>query len=215
VQTGHNPALLLNRQEWLALPRRERGFFRSAIMTDSIKNGQIVKPYHVFFPHTADGPLFSSEKELKSAVPDYYQKYLSPNKDRLASRASILRSGRSDWWGLMEWRSWSFSKTPRIISKYFSGEGGFFSDLRAEYLPSTGFAWLPKSPLKSANDPTFPVERLLAVYTTLFNSATFGRLLQYYAPHVSGGQFDLSPRYVNDVPLVSSCAANSNWSWPT
>ena len=26
-------------------------------------------------------------------------------------------------------------------------------------------------------------------------------MLQYYAPHVSGGQFDLSPRYVNYVPL--------------
>jgi hypothetical protein len=35
----------------------------------------------------------------------------------------------------------------------------------------------------------------------LFNSAVFGKVLQYYAPHVSGGQFDLSPRYVNHVPL--------------
>jgi adenine-specific DNA-methyltransferase len=201
VQTGHNPALLLSRQEWLALPKRERAFFRSATMTDSIKNGQIIKPYFLFFPHTAKGPLFLSEKELKSAVPDYYQKYLSPNKSRLASRASIRRSGRSDWWGLMEPRSWSFLKAPRIISKYFSGEGGFYADLGAEYLPSTGFAWLPKPPLNSTNDPAFPIEKLLIVYAALFNSATFGRLLQYYAPHVSGGQFDLSPRYVNDVPL--------------
>jgi hypothetical protein len=201
VQTGHNPALLLSRLEWLALPKRERVFFRSATMTDSIKNGQIIKPYYLFFPHTTEGPLFSSEKALKNAVPDYYQKYLSPNRERLASRASIRRSGRTDWWGLMESRSWSFLDTPRIISKYFSGEGGFFADLHAEYLPSTGFAWLPKAPLKSVNDHTFPVERLLAVYAALFNSATFGRLLQYYAPHVSGGQFDLSPRYVNDVPL--------------
>jgi adenine-specific DNA-methyltransferase len=201
VQTGHNPALLLNQQEWLTLPKRERGFFRSATMSDSIKNGQIIKPYHLFFPHTPEGPLFSSERELKNAVPDYYHKYLLPNKDRLAARASIRRSDRTDWWGLMESRSWSVLRTPRIISKYFSGEGGFFADLQAEYLPSTGFAWLPKAPLKAVKDRAFPIERILAVYTALFNSATFGKLLQYYAPHVSGGQFDLSPRYVNDVPL--------------
>jgi hypothetical protein len=133
VQTGHNPALLLSRQEWHALPKSERAFFRCATMTDSIRNGQIVKPYYLFFPHTAEGALFSTEKELKKAVPDYYQRYLSPNRDRLSSRASIRRSGRFDWWGLMESRSWSFLKTPRIISKYFSGEGGFFADVHPHW----------------------------------------------------------------------------------
>jgi hypothetical protein len=101
----------------------------------------------------------------------------------------------------MEARSWSFDNSPRIISKYFSGEGGFFVDEQAKYLPSTGFAWIPKPILRSASDAYFSVERILSAYASLFNSGIFGKLLQYYAPHVSGGQFDLSPRYVNDVPL--------------
>jgi hypothetical protein len=101
----------------------------------------------------------------------------------------------------MEARSWSLERSPKIVSKYFSGEGGFFVDERAEYLPSTGFAWLPKPPLERGLDGDFTIQRILLSYSSLFNSAVFGRLLQYYAPHVSGGQFDLSPRYVDDVPL--------------
>jgi hypothetical protein len=201
VQTGYNPALLLSETEWANLPKRERAYFRPATMTDSIKNGEIVHPYYLFFPHTPNGPLFRNEQAVRKAVPEYFQRYLAPNKKRLSSRASIRRSKREDWWGLMEPRSWSVEKTPRIISKYFSGEGGFLADVKAEYLPSTGFAWIPKSILKTGRKADFPIGRLLLAYAALFNTAVFGRLLQYYAPHVSGGQFDLSPRYVDEVPL--------------
>jgi hypothetical protein len=129
VQTGYNPAFLLKRAAWLALPRSERLYFRAATMTDSIKGGKVVHPYYLFFPHTPQGPQFDSERKVRKAVPTYYERYLSPNRERLISRASIKRSQREDWWGLMEPRlSWSFDQSPRIISKYFSGEGGFFAD---------------------------------------------------------------------------------------
>jgi adenine-specific DNA-methyltransferase len=201
VQTGYNPALLLNKVEWLALPKRERAYFRSATMSDSIQNGVVVHPYYLFFPHSAEGPIFENEKAIKDTVPEYYRKYLLPNRERLASRAAIRQANRKDWWGLMRARSWSFEGVPRIISKYFSGEGGFFVDQKAEYLPSTGFAWLPKPILRAHRDVDFSIERILLSYAALFNSSIFGKVLQYYAPHVSGGQFDLSPRYVNSVPL--------------
>ena len=97
--------------------------------------------------------------------------------------------------------SWSFDRSPRIISKYFSGEGGFFADTEASYVPSTGFAWFPKPALTDNIAEDFPLSRILLAYVTLFNSQAFSRILQFYAPHVSGGQYDLSPRYVNDVPL--------------
>jgi adenine-specific DNA-methyltransferase len=201
IQTGYNPALLLNKGEWSRLPRRERAHFRPATMSDSIRNGRVIKPYYIFFPHSAKGPIFANEKSIKDEVPEYYRKYLLPNKERLASRAAIRQAKRKDWWGLMRPRSWSFDSTPRIISKYFSGEGGFFVDQKAEYLPSTGFAWLPKAILKARRHADFPIEQILLAYVVLFNSSVFGKILQYYAPHVSGGQFDLSPRFVNSVPL--------------
>lgn len=196
VQTGYNPALLLSDREWANLPKRERVYFRPATMTDSIKNGIVLKRYYLFFPHTAKGMLFRDEQAVRRAVPEYFQKYLAPNKRRLSSRATIRRSKRTDWWGLMEPRSWSVKNTPKIISKYFSGEGGFFVDEHAEYLPSTGFAWIPKPILTAGRKTDFPVSKLLSAYASLFNTSAFGKLLQFYAPHVSGGQFDLSPRYV-------------------
>jgi hypothetical protein len=201
VQTGDNQALLLNEQEWAALPKRERKYFRLATMSDSIKNGKILKPYYLFFPHSKNGPIFASEREVKDTVPEYYKRYLGPNKSRLAGRATIKAANRSDWWGLMRPRAWSFENEPRLISKYFSGQGGFIVDVKAEYLPSTGFIWVAKSLLARSRPDNFSMTRILYGYAGLFNSSAFGKILQYYAPHVSGGQFDLSPRYVNHVPL--------------
>lgn len=105
VQTGRNPALVLTREEWRRLPEQERKYFRQATMSDSIKNGRIVRPYYIFFPHQPSGPVFGSEKQLRQAVPDFYERYLAPNKDALMNRATIVRSKRTDWWGLMEPRT--------------------------------------------------------------------------------------------------------------
>ena len=33
------------------------------------------------------------------------------------------------------------------------------------------------------------------------NSRVFSKLLEFFSPHVAGGQFDLSPRYVNAIPI--------------
>jgi adenine-specific DNA-methyltransferase len=41
----------------------------------------------------------------------------------------------------------------------------------------------------------------LAAYVALFNSRIFETLLGGIAPQVAGGQYDLSPRYVNSIPL--------------
>jgi adenine-specific DNA-methyltransferase len=54
IQTGLNDVFLLLPEEWRVLPSKERRYFRKATMTDSIENGQVAEPYHLFFPHTAD-----------------------------------------------------------------------------------------------------------------------------------------------------------------
>ena len=46
-----------------------------------------------------------------------------------------------------------------------------------------------------------PIKDVLAAYAAIMNSGLFSRLLEVYSPHVAGGQFDLSPRYVNDIPI--------------
>jgi hypothetical protein len=201
IQTGLNDTLLLAEDEWRALPAKERRYFRIATMTDSIQNGRVVKPYYVFFPHTAEGPLFAKEDEVAQTLPSYFKKMLTPSRDRLAARAAIVRSKRLDWWGLMHPRSWAYSEGPRIISKFFSAEGGFVGDYKAEYVAVMGHVWTPKVRLAEVGDDALPLADILAAYVAMFNSSPFAKLLSLYAPHVAGGQFDLSARHVNPMPL--------------
>ena len=193
VQTGFNDALLLTVEEWSSLPTKERGLFRLATMSDLIQNALFKKPYRVFFPHTPTGPMFGNEEEAKRAAPTYFSKYLSPNRERLTARASIKRARRSDWWGLMHPRAWAFNKAPRIISKFFAAEGGFALDTNGEYLAVMGHVWMPKKCLAGEDETScLATIEILAGYTALYNSSVFVKLLSLYAPHVAGGQYDVS-----------------------
>lgn len=200
IKTGLNDILLLTKEKWHALPAKDKKPFRIATMTDSIQNGRVVKPYYVFFPHTAAGPLFVNEAAVAEAVPSYFKHVLEPARERLASRTAI-RSRSTDWWALDRPRSWAYDSSPRIISKFFSAEGGFVGDYEAEYVVVMGHVWTPKARLVDAGDEALPLAHLLAAYVALFNSSPFAKLLSLYAPHVAGGQFDLSARHVNPMPL--------------
>jgi adenine-specific DNA-methyltransferase len=200
IQTGLNEAFLLTQEEWRRLPSGERRYFRLATMTDSIQNGLVVRPYRLFFPHTTSGPLFANEALLRGAVPTYFKLFLEPHRERLAARAAIRRANRFDWWGLMHHREKSFSDKPRIISKFFGAEGAFVCDYDAAYLVVMGHLWLPRDQLKESNIEALDLRAILAAYVALFNSSPFVKLLEIFAPHVAGGQFDLSQRHVAQIP---------------
>ena len=201
VQTGLNEAFVLTEEKWRALPTNERRYFRRATMGDSIRKGSIVNTYFLFFPHAKEGPLFEEEKLLRRAVPTYFELKLEPYRDRLATRATIQQSSRGDWWGLMRPREWSFGTEPRIISKFFGSVGSFAGDYSCEYSPVMGHVWLPKEALSPEGDGGLPLEEIVAAYLALFNSSVFVKLLEIFSPHVAGGQFDLSARYVGSIPI--------------
>lgn len=207
IQTGLNDALLLTTEQFHRLPAKERRYFRQATMTDSIHNGRITKPYWLFFPHSTDGPAFRNEESLKRAVPRYFAEFLEPHRDRLSGRATIIQSRRSDWWGLMRPRTWSLAGRPRIITKFFGAEGAFAGDYEAEFFAVMGHVWtLRRAPDASIDNEDLEVEQLaekdlLSAFTALCNSEVFVRLLSLYAPHVAGGQFDLSSRHVFPIPV--------------
>lgn len=209
IQTGLNDALLLTNEQFSLLPAKERRYFRKATMTDSIQQGRIIKPYWVFFPHGASGPRFTSEEAVREALPKYFADYLEPYAQRLKSRASIGRSRRSDWWGLMHPREWSVNEHPRIISKFFGAEGAFVGDFDHSYVAVMGHVWILKSRLDSAaameteatTGEQLDEKELLAAYVGLCNSRPFIKLLSLYAPQVAGGQFDLSARHVRPIPV--------------
>jgi len=101
----------------------------------------------------------------------------------------------------MHSRNWAYDKSPRIITKFFSAEGGFVGDYEAQYLPVTGHLWKPKATLTDYDDQQLPIVDILAAYVALLNSVTFVKLLALYSPHVAGGQFDLSLRHVGPIFL--------------
>lgn len=216
VQTGNLKLFLFDEAQFskLGLPTREKAFFRRALMTDSISNGTITKEYFMFFPHGEDGALFEGEDALAKAVPTYYRKVLKPSDEVLRSRASIVRSRRSDWWGLMHPRIGGFasSEDSRIVSKFFGAEGSFVLDANAHYLPSTGHVWIPKSDTTLDNgDVNEAATReglqdaitleVLRAYVTLLNSRCFVRLVSFRSVTVAGGQYDLSRRFISRVHI--------------
>jgi adenine-specific DNA-methyltransferase len=209
IQTGNLQAFLLKKDEYEKLPKSERKYFRKALMTDSIREGRIVRTYYLFFPHNVKGPIFSTESAVSKALPAFYRKHLKPNAEALKDRASIRQSGRRDWWGLMRPRKFSFDRGPRIISKFFGDEGSFVLDLDAEYLAATGHVWLPRKALTShvgsgkLGNPHIDENTELAMraYSVILNSRFFMSLVSMNSVAVAGGQFDLSSRFLKDVHL--------------
>lgn len=211
IQTGLNSALLLTQEEFYGLPTKERRYFRKATMSDSIRNGQVLKPYWLFFPHEASGPLFADEAAVRKAAPHFFSHYLEVNRSQLENRASIVRSRRSDWWGLIHPRDWSFAGRPRIITKFFGAEGAFFGDFGAAYFAVMGHVWTLRRQERTlerfdhaeteGETDEFSEQEILAAFVALCNSEAFIKLLGLYAPSVAGGQYDLSSRHVGPVPV--------------
>jgi hypothetical protein len=201
------PVFLLTQTQLSELPSRERDWFRPAVTNESIKNARIETDQFVFYPYDRQGLAVTTEAQLRKLVPTYFKQFLRPEQSRLERRANIVRAKRSDWWGLSERRAWALDSDPRIVSKYFGGPGGFALDLMARFIVVQGFAWFLKQyPGKDTTAPhddakDLPVTDVLAAYVAVMNSHPFRRLLEIFSPHVAGGQFDLSPRYVNAIPI--------------
>lgn len=206
VLTGLNSVFLLKAEELNELPQSERRWFRAAITNDSIKDGTIASTDFVFYPYGPEGLKLRSQEEVEEAVPHFYQEYLEPNRERLASRSGHVRQRREDWWGLTWPRTWERVRGPRIATKYFGGRGGFAPDVEARHVVVQGFAWLPKEGtdygMAIVDDSVgIAIEEVLQAYAAVLNSRQFVRLLGVYSPQVAGGQFNLSPRFVRHIPL--------------
>ena len=206
VHTGNNSAFLLETHDFEALPPKERLLFRPALLNQSIQDGRLRPLYWVFYPYDMGGPRFTTEDDLLAAVPTYAERFLVPRRDELITRRSRLRGHPNDWWGLSERRAtWAFNSSPRLVSKYFGGPGGFAVDLESEFLVIQGYVWFPKQgkPAEVVQDDetALPIDDLLCAYVAILNSRRFGGVLELFSPHVSGGQYNLSPRYVNQIPL--------------
>ena len=202
IRTGCNQAFILDERELAALPPGERKYFRPTIFRDAITDGRVSAKYHLFFPYGATGLSLDSEADLAAKLPTYFDQYIAPNKVELAKRSGV---GSPDvpWWALSRFYRWTLRRDPRLVSKYFGGSGSFALDAGGKFIPVQAHALFLKSGAinASARKDKRLLTRVLSGYGVLFNSMMFERLLRVFSEPVAGGQFDLSPRFIDNVPL--------------
>lgn len=186
--TGLNSVYLVSREYVQALPKAERKYFRPAVVNNSIVNGKLNDATYVFYPH-GKGLEIDSEDALRKRLAVFAADRLFPNKAALRKRARIKQE---QWWVLSLPRQRLDAVGPKILSTYFGGAGSFAWDPDGRYIPIQGYGWAPKTSDIAGCEPA---------YLALLNHPLIDILLSGVSNNLSGGQWNLSERYVNLLPL--------------
>lgn len=192
IKTGLHKAFILSKNEFLALPKKEQKYFRPAIVNESIRAGFVRDSSYAFFPYGEY--RFQNTSKLKSTVPQFYDKYLLPNKDKLLSRARV---DKERWWEYTYYRPWLIEPTPKIVSTQFGDTGSFGFDQVGRFVTIDAPSWLPLDEKYLQKFST----KIGFAYLTILNSDIFSQLLAASSTHVSGGQWALTKQYVENIAL--------------
>jgi adenine-specific DNA-methyltransferase len=203
VRTGDNRAFVVDEQEFKTLPRGERRFFVPALVNASILDGRIVNRRFLFYPY--GDSVFESQADLRNKVPTFFKSHLLPRREALLTR---VRVDPKRWWLLSEPRIDLASKKPKLVSTFFGGSGSFAWDAAGEHIVVQGHSWLPRPEFRDEFS-----ENAASAYVALLNSDEFEKLVRARASQVAGGQFDLSKRYVDDVPLPNLFEGEDGIGW--
>jgi adenine-specific DNA-methyltransferase len=208
IRTGDNQAFILTAEEFKEIDEQERSYFRPVAGQGALKHGQLRPSYFVFYPYGSDGvETITSEEQLIDVVPKYHEKYLIHRKAKLAKRAGI-----KEWWLLTRPRPWQAGKVYKWVSTYFGTAGSFAYDDDGGYVVVQGQAWFAKPKLFTTTSVDAQ-ESLLNTplpwaYLSLLNSRLFEEILASYCPRVQGGQYNLSNRFVKDIPIPNLAEAH-------
>ena len=201
IRTGDNQAFILTAEEYQDVDEPERVYFRPVAGQGALKYGQLMPSYFVFYPYGPDGKAsIASEEQLIDVVPKYHEKYLKGRKAKLARRAKIR-----EWW-LLTWpRPWQAGKVYKWVSTYFGAAGSFAYDDEGDYVVVQGYAWIGKPKLSAGGaldiQGSLRNTPLPWAYLSILNSRLFEEILASYCPRVQGGQYNLSNRFVKDIPI--------------
>jgi hypothetical protein len=166
-------------------------------MNPSIDDGKLADRYYVFYPQSEGLPDLPTEEQVSAHLPIYFRDRLLPAKAKLSRRQSIRKEGLN-WWELERPRLWQQAPTPKLISKYFGGIRSFAFDLKGDFIVVVGNAWLLKA---GALQLAITDNEVYCATLTYLSSAIADGLLKYVSVQVSGGQSDLSNKYVGGLPI--------------
>jgi len=193
VRTGLNKTFILSKEQWRSLPtKREKSYFRPAVLNESIKDGVLTDVAYLFYPYGKFS--IESEEALRTELKTYYEEVLLPNKEVLSKRSSRRYA---KWWELSEHRVWQERPQSKLVSTYFGDAGSFAWDSSGLFVVVQGFGWIHKPTNKFEELP----EDVGLAYLVVLNSRLFSKLLSASSNHVGGGQWNLSKKFVDQVPL--------------
>jgi hypothetical protein len=180
--------------DWSELPQEEKKYFRPAVTNSSIGDGHLNDSSFVFYPYGK--AQIADERELRRRLPSFYAKALKPAEQKLRSRKSKRDPER--WWEMSEPIHSQIEPAPKLVSVAFGDAGSFAYDTTGDFVVVQGYFWNPKSLLRKAFvvDPKLPM-----AYLAILNSEMMSQLLAATSNQVQGGQWDLSARYVENIPM--------------
>ncbi len=194
ARSGSLKTFEVSKQEWRAMSSKEQPFFRPAVVNESISFGALKDISYIFYPY-GDQEI-ETEEELARKVPDFYDKKLKPEEPNLLKRSS--KSDPDRWWEMLRPRTWQFQKVPKIVSVSYGDKGSFAYDASGDYVVVQGYSWRPLDAVKG-NRPLSP--KVARAYIALLNSDVMSNLLPAVSSQVQGGQWDLSARLLQRIPL--------------
>jgi adenine-specific DNA-methyltransferase len=201
IKTGLNEAFIISDDELKELPVLERKYFRRIASGEDIYGGRIHSTTNIFYAPE----VFSSKRQLLDALPTF-GKHLIAHEGALKKRKSV---DPSRWWEAVRPRADLAKPSPRIFTKVFGGPNMAAVDLKGEFLPLQAWAWMPTA--ATLKVPKGLENATLQWYCRILNSRIFFLLRRDIAPAVTaGGQLEVAPKYVNDVPLPRPTTADLN-----
>jgi adenine-specific DNA-methyltransferase len=204
IRAGHRKAFIITAEDYRRLPEPERVFFRPIAENKNIRDGRIGPHEYIFYPDTVGLPKIDDDSTLRNVLPTYFERFLKPYINDLMGRKSLIQ-GR--WWGLSRSRRYFNKLEPKIVSAYFGDAGSFAFDSTGEYVVVQGFVWRLGTQIRQSFSEVEKKIRdqyryqVFKAYVALLNSDLFSLLLAEFCPHVAGGQFNLSKKYVSPIPL--------------
>jgi adenine-specific DNA-methyltransferase len=200
IRTGYNQAFVFSQAEVQGLPPEEQAAFRAAITSEDIIGGRAPTRVMIFYPYGPPWDEMADEADLMARLPVFAARQLLHRRETLQGRARAT----ARWWNLSLPRGALTRGRPIFVTKYFAGPGGIALDAERANLVLQGFGWIPTERATAMFGQAWgrTVPASVFAYLAILNSNAFFEIVAAHSNTTRGGQFDMSQRYVDDLPLI-------------